>query len=189
MITGPAGSGTADTGGGEPDIHVRIDAAGTFGHGAHPTTTLALQLLVSTIAAGGAERVLDVGAGSGVLGIVAARLGADVTATEIDPHAHPVIAANADANGVEIELRPCDLVDVAAPDLAVVNVLLVAHRDLAPALGGMSASRLVLTGVLDDQLDELLALHPGRRVQERLDLDGWVAVQLGPVTDHDPENR
>ncbi len=164
-------------------VHIRIDAAGAFGHGAHPTTTLALRLLVPAVVAGGAgHRVLDVGAGSGVLGVVAARLGARVSATEIDADAHAVIAANAARNDVDIVLLPVDLGAIEPPELAVVNVLLVVQRELAAAFASMPATGLILTGVLVEQLDELLALHPGRPVHQRLELDGWAAVLLGPDT-------
>lgn len=164
----------------DDEIGVVIDAGPTFGHGAHPTTTLALERLVEI--AGRDVTVLDVGAGSGVLGIVAARLGAEVWASELDPAAHDVIADNADGNGVRVDLVGTDLVDAPPVDVVVANLLLVDQRSVAPLLAARAGSTLLLTGVLTEQVDELRALHPSRPLLRSDDLDGWTIVTLGPHT-------
>ena len=80
-------------------IRVDIDPGAAFGLGDHPTTILALRLLRRTIWPD--ATVLDVGCGSGVLSVVAARLGAPyVEAIDISPAAIEATSANADRNGV-----------------------------------------------------------------------------------------
>ncbi len=79
-------------------IPLVIEAGMAFGTGRHPTTQLALEALETCVARG--DRVADVGAGSGILAIAAAKLGAArVTAFEQDPQARPTAEANLRANG------------------------------------------------------------------------------------------
>jgi ribosomal protein L11 methyltransferase len=84
---------------GLPNV-VELDPGGGFGSGAHPSTRLLLEALVERIAGG--ERVLDVGCGSGVLGISAVRLGAaHALGTDVDPDAVGATLRNAAMNGVQ----------------------------------------------------------------------------------------
>jgi ribosomal protein L11 methyltransferase len=171
-----------------------ITAGPTFGHGGHPTTALALDLLTATVGPG--DRVLDVGTGSGILAIAAAALGAGpVVGIDIDPAATDIARANAATNGVEIlaGLQPvgaaADLVGGRRFDVVVANVLLPAHRQLAGAVGGVLApgGRLVTTGYLDADGPLVESLHLGalRRagghpatVEERRSVDGWAACRF-----------
>jgi ribosomal protein L11 methyltransferase len=88
-----------------------IDPAQAFGTGAHATTHMCLELLLAVAALDPARgAALDVGAGSGVLSIAAARLGyAPVLALDNDPQSIAAIHANAAANGVELDARRFDL--------------------------------------------------------------------------------
>ena len=86
-----------------PEVEpVVIDPGRAFGTGAHPTTRLCIEMLL------GIERgsVLDVGCGSGVLAIAARKLGfGPVTAIDVDEAAVEAAARNAQANGVEVDVR------------------------------------------------------------------------------------
>ncbi len=110
-----------------------IDPGRAFGTGAHATTRLCLELLLDRARAG----LLDVGCGSGVLAIAAARLGfAPVVAVDVDPVAVEVTRANGRANGVEIEATALDARTghLPATGLAVANISLSDVRVLAPRL-------------------------------------------------------
>ena len=110
-----------------------IDPGAAFGLGDHPTTVLALRAAASTIWPD--ATVLDVGCGSGVLSIVAARLGAPyVEAIDISPAAIDATSANADRNGVAgavtVSDRPLAPVDDQF-DLVLANLLAPVVVDLA----------------------------------------------------------
>ncbi len=159
------------------DLTLTIEAGPTFGHGAHPTTHLALEAVLGLADTLVDATVLDVGAGSGVLGILAARLGAGVVATEIDPAAHEWIGRNAAANDAEIEVGPTDLTGHDPVDVALVNVLLPVHREVAADVVRLARRHIVVTGVRDDQVDEVVELY-GRTVLEDRSRDAWRLLLL-----------
>ena len=108
----------------DPSRAVVIDPGRAFGTGAHPTTHLSVDL-VANAATGGS--LLDVGCGSGVVAIAAARLGfAPVYAVDLDPVAIEVTHASARVNDVAVETAVADALTDALPsvDVAVANVLL-----------------------------------------------------------------
>ena len=135
-----------------------------FGTGLHETTQLCLAALAAWQAQGGSvERVLDFGAGSGILGIAAAVRGAGrVVAVEIDPLVHTAIRANAGRNGVGNRLTvTCDLADIAEPcSLIFANIVaevLLAHaadvcRRLRRQANDQPRSCLILSGLLADDV-------------------------------------
>ena len=101
------------------DIELLLDPGLAFGTGDHPTTRMCLELMEGLDLAG--KRVADVGCGSGILGIAAAKLEANVVANDIDPIAVEVARENIARNGVEFELRVGDgLSDENAADLRAV---------------------------------------------------------------------
>jgi ribosomal protein L11 methyltransferase len=129
----------------DDSIAVVIEPGRAFGTGAHPTTILCLAHLLELEPSG----LLDVGCGSGVLSIAAARLGfSPVVAIDLDPAAVEVARANAVANGVEIETRVVDAASaaLASADLAVLNIALDPVVEIAPRLG---AARLITSGYLE----------------------------------------
>ena len=131
-----------------------------FGTGLHETTQLCLAALAAWQSEGGGlERVLDFGAGSGILGIAAAVRGAcRVDAVEIDPLVHAAILGNAGRNGVADRIAvTCELPDIAAAySLIFANIVaevLLAHagdvcRRLRRHADGSHAGSLILSGLL-----------------------------------------
>lgn len=154
---------------------VVIDPGLSFGAGGHPTTRLCLRLLLDAAPGG---PLCDWGAGTGILGIVAARLGwHPVTAVEIDRDALPTIRSNAAANGVAVEARWEDVTDeVLWAPTVVANLPRPLHVAAAQRLE-RPPDRLLASGFLDREADEVAAAW-GLREERRLDEDGWAAVEL-----------
>ena len=149
-------------------IPIVIEPGRAFGTGAHPTTRLCLELL-QELEPGS---VLDIGCGSGVLSIAAAKLGfAPVTAVDVDPVAIEVTRANAAINEVEVSASLAGALPHA--DLAIANISLDAVATMLPRL---DARRAVVSGYLEQ--DELRV--EGWRVFERRVVDGWAADLLEP---------
>ncbi|MGZ8694511.1 MAG: 50S ribosomal protein L11 methyltransferase [Gaiellaceae bacterium] len=151
---------------------VVIDPGRAFGTGSHPTTRLALELLAEQPRGS----LLDVGCGSGVLAIAAAKLGfGPVTAGDDDPEALEVTRENAARNGAEVDVRPLDAVagEVPAADVVVANIALQVVEALAPRV---SSRRLVLSGYLAEERPAVEGLaHLARR-----EAGGWAADAYAP---------
>jgi ribosomal protein L11 methyltransferase len=148
---------------------VVIDPGRAFGTGAHPTTRLCVELLATTPAP--RASLLDVGCGSGVLAIAGARLGfAPILAVDVDPVAVATTRANADANGVEVDVRRVDAESgpLPAAAVAVANVLL---RPVEAILGRLDTGTAITSGYLSGERPA----HEGWGHVERVELDGWAA--------------
>jgi len=148
-------------------IPVVIDPGRAFGTGAHPTTRLCLELLLECPL----SSLVDIGCGSGVLAIAAAKLGfGPVTALDVDPVAVEVTIENAAVNGEEIDARALDATagPLPAADLAVANIALAAVEALGPQLG---APVVITSGYLASDLPKL----DGYVHREHRELDGWSA--------------
>ena len=149
---------------------VVVDPGRAFGTGSHPTTRLCVELLA------GAKRgsVLDAGCGSGVLAVVASRLGhAPVYALDSDDEAVAATAATARTNGAVVEAWRADVLHDVLPavDLVVANIdLLTVNRLLARR----PAPRAITSGYL---AGERPRAHGWVSV-ERRELDGWAADVL-----------
>jgi ribosomal protein L11 methyltransferase len=128
--------------------------------------------------------VLDVGCGSGVLAIGAARLGAArIVGIDVDPAAVTATTANAEANGVadRIEVSATPLTQVGGSfDLVLANIGAGVLREAAPELERRvrTGGHLVLAGLLDAQVGLVVAAYPGCAEVARTSEDGWTTVTL-----------
>lgn len=164
-------------------IGIAIDPIRTFGSGSHASTRLALSALERFVTPG--DSVLDVGTGSGILSIAAAKLGA-VTALGIDvDEASPeVVKDNAKRNGVAARVAALN-VPIGAVDgqmsVVVANILAPVLCDLAPDLVRRVAPTgvLILAGFLNEQEDEVLRFFPEMAIIDRVEEAGWSCVVLG----------
>jgi ribosomal protein L11 methyltransferase len=171
----------------EGAIDVVVDPGQAFGTGAHPTTRLCLEFLLELEAAGEAGGSLtDLGTGSGVLAIAAAKLGwSPVAAFDHEPPALEAAATNAAANEVEIALQRMNLreqLPVLAPTV-VANMTAPILRAVAVQLAADGESRprtLICSGLLPSELDEAAGFFGEAglgEVERRRDGD-WAALLL-----------
>lgn len=146
-----------------------IDPGRAFGTGAHPTTRLCVELVAEL----SPTTLLDVGTGSGIVAIAAAKLGAAVHAVDVDPVAVEVARTNAEANGVEIVVDQADATADRLPnaDVAAVNISATLVEIVVPRL---DAGLVVASGYLErDEPTFAPYVRRKRRV-----LDGWAADLL-----------
>ena len=143
------------------EVEVVLDPGMAFGTGTHPTTALCLAALDALLATHPGGAVLDVGTGSGLLAISAAKLGAGrVVGTDVDPVALRVAGENAARNGVALELTAAGPAQLAGRfEVVVANILANTLVELAPGLAARLApgGRLLLSGILAGQEDEVRA--------------------------------
>jgi len=174
-------------------IGVEIEAALAFGTGHHGTTRgclLALDRMGKSLRGGRAPlRILDLGTGSGVLAIAAARAWRRrVLATDIDAAAVRVARANARLNRVGPLVEAVTASGVTAPairarapfDLVFANILLEPLQRLAAPLMEIVApgGRVVLSGLLTAQANAALAAYRALALERRIVLDGWTTLVL-----------
>ncbi|MGV1048724.1 MAG: 50S ribosomal protein L11 methyltransferase [Solirubrobacterales bacterium] len=156
-------------------VDLVVDPGRAFGTGAHPTTRLCLELLLELEAAGEAGGPLtDLGTGSGVLAIAAAKLGwGPVHGYDHEPPALEATAANAAANGVAVALQRINLRE-ALPPLAptvlanmTAPILRAVAAQLAADGSGRAPATLVCSGILPPELDEVAAAFAEVGLEER----------------------
>ncbi|HEY5942478.1 MAG TPA: 50S ribosomal protein L11 methyltransferase [Solirubrobacterales bacterium] len=168
----------------EGTLDVVVDPGQAFGTGAHPTTRLCLEFLCELEAAGEAGgELVDLGTGSGVLAIAAAKLGwTPIRAYDHEPAALEATAVNAKANGVSIELERLNLRE-ALPGLAptvVANMTAPILGAVAAQMGATPPAAFVCSGLLPAEQDEVATEFAGRglvEVSRRQDGD-WAALLL-----------
>lgn len=171
------------------DIGIEIEAALAFGTGHHGTTLGCLLTFDRIAKRRRPRRVLDVGTGTGVLAIAAARLlRQKVACGDIDPVAVTVAGANARANRAGGYVRPVVAVGVrhadlrGRHDLIFANILAKPLRLLAPWLAAVATpdAELVLSGLLARDVAGVLAAYraQGFALAERRDIDGWATLLL-----------
>ena len=153
---------------------VRLDPGLAFGTGTHPTTALCLDWLAAQDLAG--KRVLDVGAGSGILAIAALRLGAAAaTAIDHDPQARRACRENAEANGVSLDTVD-DLDAVRGKfDIAVANIVADVLCAMAADIGER-AERVALSGVLERQTERVQSAFAAFEFAPPAVREGWVLL-------------
>jgi ribosomal protein L11 methyltransferase len=153
-----------------------IDPGQAFGTGSHPTTRLCLELLLELDADGS---FVDLGCGSGVLSIAAAKLGfSPVVAVDSDAAAVAATLTNARENAVVVEATRWDLRREAPPAARTVaaNLMRPLLLALAPRLD--PPEQLILSGLLDEEADEVAAAFAPLVERRRLSDKGWTALLL-----------
>ncbi|MBV8635729.1 MAG: 50S ribosomal protein L11 methyltransferase [Burkholderiaceae bacterium] len=161
---------------------LELDPGLAFGTGSHPTTRLCMEWLETNAPQG--KSVLDYGCGSGILAMVAKKLGAlEVAGVDIDPQAIVSARDNALRNHCEIDYYLPEDYEPRAKgkpfDVVVANILSGPLKLMAPMLSSYVAAggRLVLSGVLDRQAEEVAAAYaPFIKLAVWAERDGWIAL-------------
>ena len=180
------GAHDADKLPGEPDdIEIRIDANQAFGTGHHPTTAGCLTLL-DRFAGFAPKSILDLGCGSGVLAIAAAKLwGRTILASDIDATSIEIARENAALNDVPDTVKAIiadgfthDDISAHAPfDFVFANILAGPLAELAPAMSDhvQKNGRVMVAGLMADQTPGVLSAYEaaGFREINRLDDKTW----------------
>ena len=172
-------------------LGIEIEAALAFGTGHHGTTRGCLLLLDHVLKAWRPRRVLDLGTGTGVLAIAAAKaLRIRVLASDIDPLSVRVAAENARLNGTGDLVEAIGATGFAAPefaqrgpfDLVLANILANPLRQMAtPMARHLAPSALViLSGLLPPQAQSVIAAYRGRGLvlKRHIQIEGWSSLLL-----------
>jgi ribosomal protein L11 methyltransferase len=158
---------------------VVIDPGQAFGTGAHPTTRMCIELMLDLAKGGGS--FADLGCGSGVLAIAAAKLGfTPVTAYDADAGAVAATTLNARDNAVDLErVERLDLRSAPAPsaDVVAANLMRPLLLRVAELIEELPAA-LIVSGLLDHEADEVVSAFQLLRERRRLSSKGWTAILL-----------
>ncbi len=155
-----------------------LDPGLAFGTGSHPTTFMCLEWLAQNVLP--QHSVLDYGCGSGILAISAKIHGAHtVHGVDIDPQAIESSIINAQNNSAHIKFTtPDKKLTQKSYDIVVANILSNPLRILAPTLAKLTQSKLILSGILHSQSEELMDIYSQWfKVTEARILDGWVLLE------------
>ncbi|HVV40101.1 MAG TPA: 50S ribosomal protein L11 methyltransferase [Nitrobacter sp.] len=172
-------------------LGIEIEAALAFGTGHHGTTRGCLLLLGEVLRSKMPRRVLDLGSGTGVLAIAAAKaLRRGILASDIDPRSAIVARENAVLNGVGNLVESICATGFAAPqfrmrapfDLVMANILANPLRQLAPAMAAHLApdAMVILSGLLPHQARSVIATYrtQGLVLIRHIRIDGWSSLLL-----------
>ncbi|MEI8701628.1 50S ribosomal protein L11 methyltransferase [Mesorhizobium sp. ISC15] len=173
------------------ELAIEIEAGLAFGTGHHGTTAGCLETLEQVVRREHPRNALDLGTGSAVLAIAVAKLAhIPVLATDIDPVAIKVAAANARLNHVTALVETATAPGFHHPifaargpfDLIVANILARPLMRLAPEMAGhvTLGGSIVLSGILDRQRDAVISAYVGQRFRHvrTLHREGWVTIHL-----------
>ena len=171
------------------DIGIEIEAALAFGTGHHGTTRGCLTMLDWILKRRRPQAILDVGTGTGVLAIAAAKaLRQNVAAGDIDPIAVEAARGNAVLNGVAPWVFPVTAPGLEHPslrrgglyDLVFANILAKPLRGLAPSIARASTidADIVLSGLLSRDVPGVLSAYKaqGFQLSRRIDIEGWATL-------------
>ena len=170
---------------------LELEVGTAFGHGGHATTGLALAA-IERLGGGEGRTLLDVGCGTGVLSIAAARQGFIVSGCDIDPDAVAISTRNADRNAVGEQTSfvcaspsqlatPAWLMRSTGFDVVVANTLIGVHEAEAHAISSLTASTapIVVTGLQGQhQLERAVSAYESR-IASKVTSDGdWILAVL-----------
>ena len=172
-------------------LRIEIEAGLAFGTGHHGTTRGCLLLLDMVLRQRMPERVLDLGTGTGVLAIAAAKaLHRNILASDIDPRSVIVTKENAALNGVRRDVEAIRAIGFGSPrfaqagpfDLVLANILANPLRKLAAPMAKHLAPSafVILSGLLPPHARGVVAAcrGQGRRLIRRYELDGWTSLLM-----------
>ncbi|TIO09306.1 50S ribosomal protein L11 methyltransferase [Mesorhizobium sp.] len=173
------------------ELAIEIEAGLAFGTGHHGTTAGCLEMLEQVVRRERPCNALDLGTGSAVLAIALAKLAhIPVLATDIDPVAIKVAAANARLNHVKALVETVTAPGFHSPifavrgpfDLIVANILARPLMRLAPEMAKHTVlgGSIVLSGILDRQRDAVVSAYVGQQFRHirTLHREGWVTIHL-----------
>lgn len=173
------------------ELAIEIEAGLAFGTGHHGTTSGCLEMLERVVRREHPRNALDLGTGSAVLAIAVAKLAhIPVLATDIDPVAVKVAAANARLNHVKALVETVTAPGFHHPifgrrapfDLIIANILARPLMRLAPQMAGHIAlgGSIVLSGILERQRDAVISAYVGQNFRHvrTLHREGWVTIHL-----------
>ncbi len=168
------------------EVVIELDPGMAFGTGTHETTSMCIRLIEKYLKPG--SSVFDVGCGSGILGISAAKLGAGRTVcVDIDTVSCKVSRENTQLNQVDdkIDIRCGNLLDVVSEkaDLIVANIIADVIISFTDDVGGFmkEASVFISSGIIKDRRDEVIKKlqETGFGILEVLEQGEWCAVAAG----------
>jgi len=162
-------------------IDIVLDPGMAFGTGTHPTTQLCLEAIERVCTENPPVALLDMGAGSGLLAIAALKLGvASALAIDMEQDSVDACKANAGINGVTLEAKLDNTPPAQQFDLVVANILAAPLVWMAKKLAACVSDRLILSGLLAEQVDDVAAAYIDEGLVEvRRDMQGeWASVEL-----------
>lgn len=162
------------------DRTILLDPSRAFGDGRHPSTQMCLQA-IAVFAPRRPFRLLDVGSGSGILSIAAAKLGGTAVGVEIDREANVVAAANARRSGVERSVAFGDTWPDGAFEVVIANILRAVLLDLDTTIVAKisEGGTLVLSGLVSTDVPEIIARYSPLLSEARPEIferDAWRAL-------------
>ncbi|MDD2534280.1 MAG: 50S ribosomal protein L11 methyltransferase [Eubacteriales bacterium] len=169
------------------ELVITLDPGSAFGTGTHETTAMCGQWLDELLLAG--DSVLDLGAGSGILSIIASKLGAgSVEAVDIDQLATDVASANCRLNQVAVDCHTGELTSVhqAQYDIIVANII----ADVITALAADIPERMaddglfIASGIIEDKADKVITAcrAAGLTIAGRSERNGWCSFVFQKIT-------
>lgn len=172
---------------GEEDIRIELDPGMAFGTGTHETTSMCMELLEEQVQNG--YTVMDIGCGSGILGIVAAKVGAShVICSDLDPNAVLVAKENVLKNQVDekVQVYAGDLTEVPAmkdvkADLIVANIIADVIIILAPSAKQFlkKGGCFITSGIIRERRSDVekALKEAGYQIEEVKEQGSWVAIR------------
>ncbi|KUO64025.1 MAG: ribosomal protein L11 methyltransferase [Gracilibacter sp. BRH_c7a] len=166
----------------EGDLVIEIDPGMAFGTGTHPTTVLCLEALEKYVQP--EQLVYDIGTGSGILAVAAAKLGAEVQAGDIDSLAVRIAKENISLNKVEdrVKVEAGDLgeVFIDQADIVIANIIADVIIELLPQLPSLlkPGGLFIASGIIDSRADEVREkmMEAGLKLIESPQDSGWVLL-------------
>ena len=168
------------------EIEIIVSPENAFGAGTHPTTRLCIRLIEEVFLSFPVKSFLDIGSGSGVLAILAAKLGAlDVTAIEVDKAAYEKSIENAEKNSVNIKILNSGIEDFQADfeyDIVCANLhsKLIEDNIVSIKKHAGENSFVILSGIMNIWADDMerIFLQHALSVSKKITEDEWVAYLL-----------